>query len=1354
MTEGSGLPHLFRGAFATRGAAVDSKGSGAPTTGLLLATLALALTAFLLLAAAPAGAAIQRPFQENFGRGEEQTFPGPRALAFDQANEDLLVYSTLNFAGSINRFNKDGTPAAFSALGGNVIDGKKGPGGKPCAEEAASCDATPQEGLEQGNPTETNVVVDESGGATDGDIYVNQSGAALFDVFASTGRYLGQVTKGGTSNFTELCGIAVGPDGTVFASDFLGGIFAYTPTGNPPVNSDNSANITAVPAPCTEAAGAGPTEGSLFVTEFEGPISKVDIESESVDYVVGPGTTETVDPVTGHVFIVNGSEVGEFDASGATTAQKVTEAQGSGRFTGAAVNSAEDLLYVSNEETGKVEVFGPPPPVPVLVTGAVTSLTGTSATLNATVNPRESEVESCVFEWGETAAPYEHTTPCAESGSEIGEGNAPVPVHADIGGLNGGTLYHYRVVASNSVGSSEGDDKTFGTPAPPQILEETALSVSRTEASLLAKINPTRFPTTFRVEYGRAGQPYEHSTVERGVGSDGTVHSLNIELEGLTPGIAYHWRVVASNEDPAFPGTGVTEGAERFFHTYAGLAFNTDCPNQAFRTGPSASLPDCRAYEMVSPIDKNGGDIASFLGVDGDPRASYNQSSITGEKITYSSGTPFGDTVAGRNSNQYLATRTSSGWQTHSINAPGGRILEEPFNLTYPLETAFTLFNPDLSDGWVQDARTPPLTSNAAQSVPNFYRRDNAAGTYTALTEEPLTVPRELEYQFRVRGTSSDYSDLLFDTRAPMTPDAFQTTAAVEQTYLSADDGLHLVSVMPDGTAFTNQSSGGEYQNFFRVQSRPGALSEDGSRAFWTAAHDFAGGSIYLRENPAEPQSAEALGSATGTGDLTSGSDEITGVNTSGGAFAVGQTLIANARETAGGGGPNQFSFGTTITAIGANTLTVSGTTGSDLSGVELHAYSECTEPAKACTIPVSEPVPGGTDAQFNYASGDGSMALFTVAGSLYEFDTASGTSSLVAGESLGVAGGSADGSRVYFVSNEDLATGASAGEPNLYLYEGGNETFIATLAPRDLGGGTEQEFFGRGITSVTGQGKLRGSRTSPDGRSFLFMSASRALSERVAGYDNTDAKVEKPDREVYIYQVGSGLSCVSCNPSGTRPVGELMEEAFIQPGHPKTTMRAAAWIPGWEHDLLAQRVLMDDGNRVFFNSFDALVPGDTNGTQDVYEWERPGTGDCSDTSASFSEQDDGCVNLISNGQSPQVSEFVDAPPDGKDVFFTTGSSLVPQDPGLIDIYDARIDGGFAPTPTPAAACEGEACQGTPSPPNDATPASSGYNGPGNVKPPAQNKKQKRNKQKKSEKKKQHKKKQKRAANSNRRTHR
>jgi hypothetical protein len=136
--------------------------------------------------------------------------------------------------------------------------------------------------------------------------------------------------------------------------------------------------------------------------------------------------------------------------------------------------------------------------------------------------------------------------------------------------------------------------------------------------------------------------------------------------------------------------------------------------------------------------------------------------------------------------------------------------------------------------------------------------------------------------------------------------------------------------------------------------------------------------------------------------------------------------------------------------------------------------------------------------------------------------------------------------------------------------------------------------------------------------------------------------------------------------------------------------------------------MLADDGSHVFFNSFDPLIPHDTNGIEDVYQWVAPGVDGCA--------EDDGCVRLISTGQDTRRSVFIDASEGGRDVFFRTAASIDPDDPGLVDIYDARVGGGF-PHEKEGAGCVGDACQNVPEPPVDPTPASAATRGPGDPVP-------------------------------------
>lgn len=255
-------------------------------------------------------------------------------------------------------------------------------------------------------------------------------------------------------------------------------------------------------------------------------------------------------------------------------------------------------------------------------------------------------------------------------------------------------------------------------------------------------------------------------------------------------------------------------------------------------------------------------------------------------------------------------------------------------------------------------------------------------------------------------------------------------------------------------------------------------------------------------------------------------------------------------------------------------------------------------------------------------------------------------------------------------------------------------------------------------------------SRVSSSGRYLVFMSA-RSLT----GYDNRDAVSGEADEEVYLYDEASGrLRCLSCDPTGARPHGvceesEAPEQApLVDPNVLWLHHSIAGNIPGWTRggdqgaDLeldYPSRVLSDEG-RVFFDSTDALVPQDTNGREDVYEYEPEGIGSCT--------RSEGCVALISSGTSSDESAFLDASgkgpggEEGEDVFFVTASRLVPQDvDSEFDVYDAHVCSSVAPcsnAPVPAPLCtSGDSCKAAPSPQPSifGDPASATFSGAGNV---------------------------------------
>jgi hypothetical protein len=191
--------------------------------------------------------------------------------------------------------------------------------------------------------------------------------------------------------------------------------------------------------------------------------------------------------------------------------------------------------------------------------------------------------------------------------------------------------------------------------------------------------------------------------------------------------------------------------------------------------------------------------------------------------------------------------------------------------------------------------------------------------------------------------------------------------------------------------------------------------------------------------------------------------------------------------------------------------------------------------------------------------------------------------------------------------------------------------------------------------------------RLSPDGKHLSFQSANR-----LTNYDNTDSTLDengqpRADREVYTYDaVQHRLTCVSCNPSGQRPAGSPGGQAAWSFIYEPTRFQGPNLQPG----------VGDDGH-IFFNSADALVPNDVNAKQDVYEWR------------------DGRVHLISSGAGGYDSVYASSSISGDDVFFKTRQQLVPGDIDQnIDVYDARVGGGF-PQPPPPSICEGvEGCHG------------------------------------------------------------
>ncbi|HEX2393427.1 MAG TPA: hypothetical protein VHI77_10975 [Solirubrobacterales bacterium] len=303
---------------------------------------------------------------------------------------------------------------------------------------------------------------------------------------------------------------------------------------------------------------------------------------------------------------------------------------------------------------------------------------------------------------------------------------------------------------------------------------------------------------------------------------------------------------------------------------------------------------------------------------------------------------------------------------------------------------------------------------------------------------------------------------------------------------------------------------------------------------------------------------------------------------------------------------------------------------------------------ASRCSRPDCGP---GAPARFVGAAADGGRAYFITAqqlvdqdsdeaADLYRYDADDGSLRLVSGgaEAPGAEVVSAavpvEGERVYFVADGVFAPGeGDPGTANLYLSEGGTVRFIATIPDLELGNAV----------------------LSADGSILAFTT--------FAGLAPADSDGQQ---DVYRYDARDGslqdLSLAGLSGNGPFAARIPRPEEFVLPGQR----------PGQ---------LSGDGERVFFETEEQLLPEDVNEELDLYEW--------------F----DGSLGLISSGigEGDGVA-FEGASGDGRTAYFLTKQSLAPQDAdgGELDLYAARVDGGF-PAATPPPGCVGEGCRTAPS---------------------------------------------------------
>jgi hypothetical protein len=1041
--------------------------------------------------------------------------------------------------------------------------------------------------------------------------------------------------------------VAVDPEGNVWVdAGEQTHVDEFSDTGSFVKSFENEAG--------TEPGFTVDSSDNVYLVNGRGGVSKYESSGTRITGFFGFSSNVSalaIDSATNDLFVDRASSIDQYGPFGEPFSEPLATfpSEGLSASHGIAVNAKTGTVYATQREAGSVEIFDAVP-FPVVGAEPVSNRAVRSVTLNGTVDPEGVEVTSCEFEYGTKAGVYPQKEPCSQTLPLTG--SAPVPVSANLAGLAPDTTYHYRLVATNADNLTEVTPDQEFTTRGAGFSDESAENVEPTAATLQARINPNESETTYHFEYDTS--PYNTSASHgtslpvpnADIGSGTSPVQVSVQLKGLQPGTSYHYRVVAVSE--LAPGVFETfDGPDKSLTTPTPPTppHSEGCPNEQLRAEQPFGLllPDCRAYEQVSPVDKNGYDIVRPGG--GGLTEDLARASVSGEAITYVSFGSFADPAAAMYVSRYVSRRGAGGWSTQNITPPYSSHvtnIEEPY---WSL-----VFTPELSMGVVE------TNGGAVGGCENLYLADIASSSYQPLALNCGNGPW-------VQGASTDLSHIVF------------TPEAGGQLEEWVGGQLSVVDVANDGSYIPAHPGGqpaGVPPPEFTTEDRWHAVSDDGLRVFFTGIAEGTADyrQLYVRENPEQTQSPL-------NGEKCTVSSDACTVEVSASQKTNGSGLDGTDPH-----GPQPAEY------LGASV---------DGSKVFFDSRAELTNKANT----------GGADNAAN----------------LYEYDLKSGVltdltvdtnaGDLEGAAVLGMVTAGEDGSYVYYVADGVLALGAAPGNCaahpnesppgatcNLYVqhYNGTEWTppvFIATLAGGD---------FSDWLNGFNGEEGVGGpannnARITPDGTHLAFLSK-----KSLTGYDNQPAKpadcttyagvgkISIPCSEVFSFDATQPVSpenpvCVSCNPSGARPVGPS---------------RLSEIESGPDPFYYTPRNFSEDGSRLFFDSRDALVPHDSNGRQDVYEYEG------------------GHVYLISDGAGSYDSSFLDASPSGGDVFIATADRLVPQDrDSQVDVYDAKVGGGF-PASVSAPACDnGDSCKGpvSPQPPVFGAPASATFSGAGNLAP-------------------------------------
>lgn len=1287
----------------------------------LLASVFCAALALPLFATAPAFALNTHVFSSSFGssgsgagemslRGATEEVAGSGA-AVNATTHDVYVADTGN--ARIDEFELNGT--FIHAWGWGVAGGSG----------FETCTLTCQKGLSGANPGEFEapvfVAVDNSAGGK-GDVYVGDTGDNIVSKFTESGALVESWGTKGQVSGSSATGSGTLTEGSVTIESVL------TATGAFSVGQE----ISGVGIPAGTAITALPGGGDVEISQpVEAGKSGLSV-ALAAHQAFGPLAGIAVDSV-GTLDVLEVEPHGLFQFGQDGTFKTDFETPRGSQPYGLAVDAAGEFFKVDGAPQTVEELTASGGDIGTVTKGGTgeeaTGLAIDAGTGDLYVDSTGGEIEHYAFSGPGVVSGQGAPTCKVEPG--VG---CPATDTFGSGALGGGAGLGvdpstHTVYAADS-GNNRIDVFTGPVVVVARIEGQSFSNVGATEATVRAKITGYGEPTTYSVEYG-ASDAYGASTKEVSIGGPQGFVSVQQALTSLQPGTLYHFRFVAHNALGAAPGADMT------FTTLPAVT-------------SSLTLPDGRAYELASGAGvpgevyvPAGPHTLNFSTEDVQTELPF-KASADGNTVAYvgDPGEVGGSGRVGKGlGNEFLATRDPQQrrWDVSDLSPAAPPSSEEANEgpITYQA------FSTDLSVGFLT-SHSASFASVARPEGPApcavLYSRTgdgHGSSDFHALftkTQTPGSCgsaeagafsAEALQFAGGNEGTATLAPDtaLLFQTPAPLTEGALPATEGSEgdNLYYAAGGQVGLVSVLPGSAPDPNAVFGSPPKESHSSQPDfSNVISADGSRVFWTDLSRTIGPEnpdgatrLFMRENASSPSPRTVQ-------------------------------LDAPQAGAEGTGGEGQF---WTASRDGSKVL-----------------FTDCGRLTEEATAIFTK----GCAHEFEQEGGE--KRTVPVGNDLYQYDFTApegrrltdltvdhnGADPLRANVQ-GVVGSSEDGAYVYFVADGALAPGAEPrncrrpGEElaeaqekynkgeitleerqhleggyrkeevtereghlpagrgcNLYLFHTGETRFIATLSAKD-----DNLLHRRVSTSVrlgAWQPEL-GSRTAQvtsSGRQLVFEST-----QQLTGYDNSvlvpsnEGAPEEPEFErgveIFVYDSSEGrVLCASCDPGGAPP---LPEHEAAQGG---------TYLPTSLSTTSMRRWISEDGSRVFFDSSQPLVPQDTNGAQDVYEWEREQTPGCP-VATSLSG---GCVFLLSGGASSDKSFFIDADTTGDNVFFTHRGQL--GQAGTTDekmnVYDARVGGGF---PQTSLACTGTGCQGVPpGPPSFATPASATFSGTGNFPPP------------------------------------